>query len=405
MLIYLAALDCVGVLATQDELMRRVLDLHFARDVGGPRLTQLPAYQKAITQVDAAAPAKLFINPRSWDAILSRSFPEGKPAGLGQQFVTQAWSALDYGVFAFSLHPHARAEGFLALAQQADAVHVAEVGSALSGPASMLEHIPADALAGAAGQIDVTRLLRWAHSGDGPNAPRKRSLPEVVWSLVDGTFQGIGPGFGGFLAAPSEEDEFPLSAAAGMQIQGRAAAQPERTLQPADALRSLLQAAVALSPPKEGQSPPQLKSQTSGETEVLTLIDLTGAPPGVSPSFAFAGRSMFVGTGPEAVQRAASLDSAESLAAAQDFRELLGPRLKQPTHASYANLAALRRWLAAKGPQIAGLLGNQDDPPEAARRGLEQLTRLLEVADVAAAAAQFDPSGIRLVAAAATRDE
>jgi hypothetical protein len=157
-----------------------------------------------------------------------------------------------------------------------------------------------------------------------------------------------------------------------------------------------------LSPPREGQTPPQLKSHALGETEILTLVDLSGTPPGLSPSFAFAGRSMFVGTGPEIVQRAAAVTPAESLAAARSFRELLGPRLTQPTHASYANLAALRRWLADDGERVvAALSGNKENPPDEARRGLAELARLLEVADIAAAAAQIERSGIRLVATAA----
>lgn len=405
MRIYLAVLDRIGVLASQEDLIERVLDLHLTREVAGARLAQLPAFQTAMTQVDPAAPAKLFVNPRSWDAALAHSLPDGK-SGLGQQFVTQAWRSLEYAVFAFSLHPQASAEGFLALQNHADASHFSEVGAALSGPASLLEQIPADALAAATGQVDVTRLIRWVHSGDAPDAPRKRSLPEVIWSLVDGTFQGLGPGFGGFLAAPPADSEFPLAAAAGMQIQNRVAAQPDHALKPADALRSLLQAAVALSPPRDGQSPPQLKSHAAGETEVLTLVDLAGTPPGLSPSFAFSGRTMFVGTGPQVVQRAATLAPAESLAAASVFRTLLGPRLKHPTHASYANLAALRRWLAADGDRIAAALsGDKEGPPDEARRGLEQLSSLLEVADVAAAAVQIEPSGIRLVATAAVEDE
>src|SRR5687768_2530968 len=111
---------------------------------------------------------------------------------------------------------------------------------------------------------------------------------------------------------------------------------------------------------------------------------------------------MIVGTGPQVVERAATIAPAESLASAPIFRELLGPRLKHPTHASYANLAALRRWLANDGERLAAVLaGNKEGPPDEARRGLEELARMLEVADVAAAAAQIEGSGIRLVATAA----
>ena len=133
MRIYLAVLDRVGVLANQEELIQRVLDLHLTRDVAGPRLAQLPAFQAALTQVDPAAPAKLFVNPRSWDTALARSLPEGK-SGLGQQFVTQAWKSLEYAVFAFSLHPQARTEGFLALTEHAEASHLSEVGGACPVP-------------------------------------------------------------------------------------------------------------------------------------------------------------------------------------------------------------------------------------------------------------------------------
>jgi hypothetical protein len=397
--VYLAVLDRIGVLASHEHLLHRVLELHATRDVAGPRLAQLPAYLAALEQVDAAAPARLFVNPRAWDAALARSLPADESRKPGQLLLAQFWRSLHYGVFAFSLHPQARADGFLAVDERGDANELSEVLGALSGPAVMLDRIPSESLAAAAGTVDVTRLLRWARGMDRDGPPSRRSLPEIVWSLIDGTFQGIGPGFGGFLAAPPEGSEFPIAAAAGMQIQGRAPAQPDGMLKPAEALRSVLQAALALSPPREGHAP-QLKSRTLGETEILTVVDLAEAPPGLAPSFAFTDGTLFVGTIPGVVEQAAAATPVSPLAAKPVFRRLLTPRLQAPTHAAYANLAALRRWLAAEGDRLAAMLSQGKDSADDARHGLEQLGMLLKLADHAAAAAQFEPTGIRVTAAA-----
>lgn len=399
--IFLATLDRIGILANQERLMEQTVDLQLAGDASAGKLSRLPAYQEAMEQVEATAPAKFFLNPRIWDAALARAVEAGdKPDAPGRQLVIQAWRSLRYAVFAFSLHPQARAEGYLAMEPAGENAALAEVLGALGGPAALLEHLPADALAAAAGTADITRLVRWINSYS-PQAGRRRGLPEIAWSLVDGTFQGLGPGYGAFLTRPSEGSEFPLAAAAAAQIQQRVAARQANALSPAEALRSLLQAAIALAPPREGEAPPNLKSEKLGETEILTLSGLPATPPGVAPSFAFADRTMFVGLSPQIVRTAAALGPAASLADAPRLRELLGPRLTRPSQVGYVNLQALREWLAVQRDSIAALLaGKEEGKLEETRHGLEQLHALLGVADFAAAAAQIEPTGIRLSAAA-----
>lgn len=397
--IFLATLDRIGVLTNQQRLMEQVVDLR-ARGAAAARLSQLPAYQEAMEQIDAAAPAKLFLNPRIWDAALARAVAaDDKPDAPGRQLITQAWRSLRYAVFAFSLHPQARAEGYLAFQPAAESAALSEVLGALTGPAVLLERTPADALAAAAGTADITRLVRWINSSARPETGRRRGLPEIIWSLVDGTFQGLGPGFGGFLMPPHPGSEFPLAAAAAVQIQQRVAARQANALTPAEALRSLLQASIALAPPRAGEPPPELKSEKLGQSEILTLSGLSETPPGVSPSFAFSDRTMFVGLSPQVVQTAATLEPAASLAAAPRLRELLGSRLTEPSHVGYVNLLALRHWLAAHGDAITALLaGKEEGKLVETRRGLEQLHALLSVTDHAAAAARIESTGIRLSA-------
>lgn len=399
--IFLATVSHLGMLANQQRLIEQVVDLQLARGAAAARLSQLPAYQEAMEQIDAAAPAKLFLNPRVWDAALARAVAAGdQPHAPGRQLVTQAWRSLRYGVFAFALHPQARAEGYLAFDAVEAETAVAEVLGALGGPAVLLERTPAEALAAAAGTADITRLVRWISSSS-PEADRRRGLPEILWSLIDGTFQGLGPGFGAFLLPPRAGSEFPLAAVAAAQIQQRAAARQANALTPADALRTLLQATIPLVPPRAGVPPPKLKAEKLGETEILTLTGLPETPPGVAPSFAFAERTMFVGISPPAVQAAVTLAPDSSLASSPRFRELLGPRLTKPSQVGYANLRALRQWLAEHREAIAALLaGKEEQKLEETRRGLEQLQGLLGVADYAAAAAQIEPRGIRLSASA-----
>jgi hypothetical protein len=299
------------------------------------------------------------------------------------------------------LHPQARAEGYLAF-NYTDAPLVAEAQAAQSSPADVLNRVPGTALAAAAGNIDVTRLLSLARRMDRDEATRRRAMPEIVWSLLDGTFQGIGPGFAGVLLEPPADSEFPLAALAAMQIQQRVGAEPPAGLKPADSLRSLLEAALALSPPRAGQPLPQLKTQTIGQLELLTLVDLADVPPGLSPSFAFIDRTMLFGTSADVVERAAATSPAQSLAASSQLRRLLGARLKNPTHVSYLHLAGLRRWLNLHGDRLAVVLSkDKEAATEKTRQGIQQLAHVLKLADHAAAAAQIEPTGIRLLATAA----
>jgi hypothetical protein len=396
----LAVLDRVGVLTSHAETLERVLDLHLAAGRPGASLAQSTAFLEAQAQVDSSAPLKLFINPRTWDAALARGLSEkGERARRGQQLLVEAWHSLQYAAFSMRLEPQPRLEGFLARDPARQATEIPEVLGALTGSPSLLKHVPADCLAAAAGVVDVDRLVRWLRSpaADVQAAPRRRSAPEVVWSMLDGTFLGIGPSVSGFVAAAPRESEFPFAAAAGVEVHRRAA-DDTSGLKPLEALRSLLEAAVDLQSRPDGRSP-QVKLQKSGDVEVLTVANLPNVPGAIEPSLAFQQRAMLVGTSPRVVEQAATLERDNSLAASAVFRRLLGPRLVAPSQAAYVHLAGLRRLLAADFERIATALAPpQVEKRDASRRGLKELSTLLELADAAAVAAQIDSTGIRVTA-------
>ncbi len=277
--VYLAVLQRIGVLANHAGTIERVLDLHLAREATSASLSQLPAFHDAHAQVDASAPIKLFINPRSWDAALKRGMPaEGEPLGRGQQLLLQTWRTIKFVSLSLRLEPQVRLEGILALDAASEVTELPEVLGSLSGSPCIFEHIPADCLAAAAGNIDLARLIRWARKpADAPDpqaASRKRSAPEVLFSILDGTFQGVGPGFGAFISAAPQESQYPFSAAAGLQISSRLAQGAEPGgLKPMEALRSLLEAAAALQTGPDGQ-PPRVTLQKSRDLEVLTVGNL-----------------------------------------------------------------------------------------------------------------------------------
>jgi hypothetical protein len=386
------------VLASHAHVIKRVVDLHLAREAPVASLAQLAAYQDARASVDATAPVQLFINPRAWDASLARGLAEDEGAPRrGRQLVHEAWTSLEYAAVSLRLEPQVRLEAFWKLDCDRQAAELPEVLGSLSGAPRMQQHIPADCLAAAFGRLDITRLIGWLRR-PAPLAPaaRQRSAAEVVWSLLDGTFQGIGPSFAAFVSAAPPESDFPLDAAAATEILHRAGAATSH-LKPAEAIKSLLEAGVAAAGNTAGK-PPEVKSQHVEDFEVTTVSNLPNVPAGVQPSFAFRDKTMLIGTSPAVVQRSAGNE--DSLSSA--LSALLGPRLTAPTQAVYLNFARLCRLLADPERIVEALAPKEDAEREKTRRGLKDLSLLLELADAAAAAAQVEPTGIRFSAAVAT---
>ncbi len=84
------------------------------------------------------------------------------------------------------------------------------------------------------------------------------------------------------------------------------------------------------------------------------------------------------------------------------LRGLFGPRLTVPTQVAYINLAALRRFLAGDFERIvAALSPQQGEKQDEARRGLKEMSTVLELADSAAIAAQVEAGSIRISASIA----
>jgi hypothetical protein len=172
----------------------------------------------------------------------------------------------------------------------------------------------------------------------------------------------------------------------------------EGNLRPIDALRSLLEAALALQTNTSEQSP-QVKLQKSAGLELLRVANLPNAPAGVEPTFAFGQRGLIVGSSPQIVERVATLDIADSLAASATLRNLLGPRLTAPSQLAYLHVSGLRRLLAADPERIATALApGGEEKREEAGRGLRELAALLDLADFAAVAAQVEADAIRFSA-------
>lgn len=391
--VYLATLDRVGLLSSHASLIERAIDLQLGpRDRSG--LAELPAFQAALDQLDPSAPLKLFVNPRAWDALLTRALPASEAPGRGQKLFLEAWRSARFAGFCLRLEPAARLEAMFAWDEATDAKQLPELLGALSGTTSLLERLPADALAAAAINFDAARLLR-SIGGVPGDASRKRSGPEVIWNLVDATFQGLGPQFAASVSAAPPDREFPLDTIAALGIHSRLAADDQAGSQRSiESLRSLLQAAAALAGPQD--MPPQVKSQMIGKLEILTVGGLK-APPGLEPSFAFQGRTMLVGSSPRGIGRVGSVVATESLGAR--LAALLPSRLSAPSHVLYLNLARLRQFLAADSEKLIGILTK--DKPESAdetRRGLEELSRILNLGDTAILAAQVQTRSIRLVA-------
>ena len=134
---------------------------------------------------------------------------------------------------------------------------------------------------------------------------------------------------------------------------------------------------------------------------LTSVVGLAPFPAGLEASFMVVDGRMLAGTSPDAVRRAATLSTSESLAHSSRFNAHISPRLNHPSQLVYIDLAGLRRLLGASAEAIDFLAAVKGLDRRAAEHSGRELLALLQLADALVAAAQIDhdglAAGIRLV--------
>ena len=406
--LYLASLGTVGVLTSHEHLMRRVLELKAAQEPPNDSLAMHSGFQQAFERLDPDAPLKLFVNARAWDRVIAK----GAEAGQGsrqQRSIEQLWKVSPYWAFSLSVHPRLTLVGIAGFEELPSGNPWREGLVSMSGAARFSQHVPADCLAAVASTVQVGRLLRSAAQAseaggddDSPKPPEKKrrelAVLSLVWNLLDQTFHGLGPNFGGYVAAAEpEEESLPLDIVLGLEVDRHAAVDAPQHRNPAQALESLLGVAMGLHKQQHPESEVGVETDNAEGLKIWKLSDWETMPRGWQAAFTISRGFLLAGTSPAAVRHSATIESDSSLGGQPSLAALLEPQLREPGHLVYVNMAATRRWLMDHRDGLQSRLAEakKTDTDQVAR-GLDRLLSVLNLADAFVLAAKIDSNGLSL---------
>ena len=402
--IYLAAAGRLGVLASHEHLMRRVLELRAGVPAKAPDLAASAAYRAASACLEPGACVRLFVNPRAWDAALQSIPPSSnRQEARSQEMLKSGWSAMRFAASSLRLTPHPTWEFFVQCDGLPAASPLADLLDSFSGAAGFLERVPADCLLAIALQVDVRRLMRRvAMLETGADEANERpNGAQVVWNLLDQLLAGAGPGAGAaLLPAGGESRDWPFDLILGIQTRSR----PEAARQPSDdnlheTLRTLLLLAAALQSLQPDALAAEVRTVQEKERKFTQVTQVKSLPAEMTATFALVGNHLLFGTSLDCVARAADLPRAESLVAASPSVKRAGKRIEGPGQIVYVNFAAGRRFVKAHAERLAARVAESKGiPAEMATLGLNQLHAVLELADEALFAARIDRTGIAVTA-------
>ncbi len=383
--IYLAVADRLGIVATSESLVTRVLGLHVG-DAGAPSLSARSNYRAGMERLNPRAVARVFIDPPSWGAVIDahKSAVRDLPSGTGN-WLAEEFGAADYLALSCELGERIMIEGFL---HRRDAQLATTTRPQVSGNRLRLaERLPGDAVAAFAGKVDLARLLG-AFFGE-RDAQARRSGEEPSSRPAIATHEHSALRALSALVADRGRD-----AVAALVPQARADAGPQEatgnakaapfgvdwvvgfdthSLLPDDRLaldervepilRAGLTAAIMMYN-RQGATM-TIESAEEGGVPMTSVAGLALMGQGNTATFSLLQGYFWAGTSRDAVRDTARLDTAESLAANVHFQTLENPRVPHPSHLAYLDLAAVRQLLspgpAGKRPAPAQQTAREND--------------------------------------------
>ncbi|HVA51483.1 MAG TPA: hypothetical protein VNH11_34390 [Pirellulales bacterium] len=379
---FIASVGSMAAVSTSESLLRSVLDRHATKD-GLSSLAASPAYRAARERLATQCVARLWINPRAWEAILAadlgRKPPDSEEART-QAALFAVWRATQYVAAGVQLAPQLRIE--LASQWIAESLPDAarDVVSSVAGPSQFIDKIPAKSLLAVAGHIDIGRLTRSAVARQW-QAAAKSSMSEtnkhheriLLWALS----AGLGPDWGLWVSggaeslatlsqskSVSQSKSLPFDIVAGIETRpvepggGRLAL--AENIEPL--LHALLSATVEAANRESGKHIASLKST---ERDGRTTTSVSGMVPGrPQQEFAYGvdQRHWFwLGTSSTAIEQAGAGDAGNSLwtqLASQQHWASAGT----PNALVYVNLAGWRKLASLGRPAFEFLWdGRQKD--------------------------------------------
>jgi hypothetical protein len=393
---FVAAVGDIAVFANDEALLREVLQRRAAVAPGS--LASSPAYLAAGGRLAGNDAARLFINPRAWDAALEADLkqkPPGSEEAKSQAVIVAAWRAIEYVAGGLQLAPQPAVE--LAWEWRLDALPepVREVAASLAGSSRFVDRLPDDALIAFAGRVDVKRLIRYGieHKEPADRDPRNQLDSILFWALA----AGIGPDWGGFLIpARDRSPSRSVDLVVGFQTHPLEAGPQEKPLAAIlePVLHALLASAVESVNRQSKNHPASLRSTDHDGSKITTVLGIVPDRPEQELAYCVDRIGQFwFGTSAAAVERAS---------VPKGVRTSDGESLRNPSGLVRVNLAEWRN-LAARGQSAVEFLweGKQLDA-KGKEREYQSLLAFSRLADRLVMTTRVDESRVHLSCALET---
>jgi hypothetical protein len=406
--LYVAATDRLGIVATDESIVRKVLD-HRAGVAAAPSLAARREYAAGMARLNPESVARVFINPRAWESLFADqgSLASDVIASGTQGWLAEQFRAADYLVLSCQLSDNVVFEAFLqkrseALVGATDSSAEQEVSHA-----DLAHRLPAGAVAALAGRVDLPALFS-VFSCDRPASSAGEARTSVATNELSGV-QSLARLIGGrgheavaallprqaadHGEAPSSQPSLAADWVVGFDAHSLL---PDDRLAFGERVNPILRGALTaaiMMYSRQGQS----TSIDSVEEEGVPLTSVEGLAllgQGDNATFSLLKEYFWAGTSRDAVRDTARLEADQSLAANPRFQALANPRLGRRSHFAYVDLAALRRLLTSS---TAAQPRAREAAPAVDEAGRE-FQGLLELADRILIEVQLDPVGIGISA-------
>lgn len=398
---YLGVVGNLAILATGEELLHRILDLH-AGFGSKAALADLPAYQRAVARVAPDCAARLFISPRPWDGLLEKALPDASAprAQQARRLVLSTWKAIDYVVAAAEISTHLRLEAYIDASRQRLPEPLDSIVGAAAGGSRLLDHVPTDVLAGWAGRLDMARIIRAVTAYEAEQGrPIKYDLERLI---VVTLLTGMGPDAVAYVA-PVSSDDMKVSGASSrplpLDLVFGAGTHPLQPGEPplAESLDAMFRTAMNMAVRAyNAHLPEPLARMEFHELDGERLTSLAGIRQleGATVSYVRRGEQIWAASSATALERLLRLAPAEALPSDRLAELLHNPRVGKPGHALWLNLAAIRQWMAEHPSLVEWIAARKGLDEATAEKSWRELRNLVGLADGVLLEGRVDQAGL-----------
>lgn len=411
-LLYLATVDDLGLLSNSEPLAVAALERLAAQQrsdgktASSGALAASASYQAAMSRLPSDAALTIFVNARAWDPTLATSIArpgdDEELSAEDRKKLMASWRATEYLVAGVSLGDQVRAEGAWRVDYQKLPPAARELADAISGRAGFLDFVPKHALIAVSGRAQWGRLARlvWGElaRGDGARSdhPSAAAAADVLMQLLE----KLGPDCGAFVsAAPAKGPEkLPLELAFGFETRSRLPKELASTA--ADTVDQSLRSALAMVTVVYNQDHDNARAELRMErVDGMPMTTLTGIAElgDVQPTYAMTANGVLVGTSRDAVASAATIKAEESLARAERIARVLSGSWSSPSQVFFFDARGFRELFQSHPGFAHHLAKKSGETPEQAKQGLEELARLLALADTVVGACRVEPDGVSVI--------